>query len=211
MAVGPIPGGELTVTSRSSRVRRSCGGTRLARAASVLAFNDLRQARAPGVWQPHCINPAAFAQGAIVRIGFGSDQLRFECKEHLKNRFGLVGHAAEDASTGNSGRGDCRGVTDRLASATQTRRVERGGLICSRPIGASVMPNRRPAVRAAVCHDFNSACLGVTDDGMNLLVLGARVVTHDLASESSGIRTGSRVFGTERIAGRAATSKARED
>lgn len=45
------------------------------------------------------------------------------------------------------------------------------------------MANKCPGVRAAVCHDLNSARLGVEDDGMNLLVMGARVVTQDLASK----------------------------
>ena len=118
-----------------------------------------------------------------MRIGFASDQLGFECKEHLKNRFARLGHPAEDVSTGNLSPDDCRSATDQLASAIRTRHVERGVLICSRAIGASVMANKHPGVRAAVCHDVNSARLGVEDDGMNLLVLGARVVTHDLASE----------------------------
>jgi hypothetical protein len=33
--------------------------------------------------------------GTIVRIGFGSDQLGFECKEHLKNRLAQQGHNDE--------------------------------------------------------------------------------------------------------------------
>ena len=118
-----------------------------------------------------------------MRIGFGSDQLGCECKEHLKNRFVQQGHIAEDVSTGNPGRDDCRSVAEQLASAIRMRRVERGVLICSRAIGASVVANKQPGVRAAVCHDLNSTRLGVEDDGMNLLVMGARVVTHDLASE----------------------------
>ena len=78
---------------------------------------------------------------AIMRIGFGSDQLGSECKEHLKNRFVQWGHIAEDVSAANPGKDDCRSVTDHLASAIRRRRVERGVLICSRAIGASVMAN----------------------------------------------------------------------
>jgi hypothetical protein len=44
--------------------------------------------------------------GTIVRIVFGSDQLGFECKEHLTNRFAQQGHIAEDVSTANPGRDD---------------------------------------------------------------------------------------------------------
>lgn len=56
-------------------------------------------------------------------------------------------------------------------------------LICSRVIGASVMANKQPGVRAALCHDSNSARRGVEDDAMNPLVMGASVATNDLAWE----------------------------
>ena len=98
-----------------------------------------------------------------MRVGLGSDQLGFECKEHLKKRFAQQGHIAEDVSTGNPIGDDCRSVTDQLALAIRTRRVERAILICARAIGASVMANKHPEVRAAVCHDLNSARLGVED------------------------------------------------
>jgi RpiB/LacA/LacB family sugar-phosphate isomerase len=119
----------------------------------------------------------------IVRIGFASDYWGFEFKERLKTRFAAQGHCTKDFSTGNPDRADHQGPTRELASAIQTSCIGRGVLICSRAVGASVMANKHPGVRAAVCHDLNSARLGVEDDGMNLLVMGARVVTHDLASE----------------------------
>ena len=118
-----------------------------------------------------------------MRIGLGSDEIGFECKERLKARFSGQGHAAEDISTGDLRRTDYLSITNELASAIYTGRVERGVLICSRAIGASVMANKHPGVRAALCHDLNSARHGVQDDDMNLLVMGAGVVTHDLARE----------------------------
>jgi RpiB/LacA/LacB family sugar-phosphate isomerase len=121
-----------------------------------------------------------------VRIGFGSDRIGFECKERLKAKFAGQGHAAEDVSPADFSGSDYQSVTERLASALYTGRVERGVLICSRAIGASVMANKHPGVRAALCHDLNSARQGVQDDDMNLLVMGAYVVTHDLACELAG-------------------------
>jgi len=118
-----------------------------------------------------------------VRIGLGSDEFGFECKELLKARFSVQGHAAEDVSTRDLRRTDYQNIANELASAIYTGRVERGVLICSRAIGASVMANKHPGVRAALCHDVNSARHGVQDDDMNLLVMGAGVVTHDLACE----------------------------
>jgi len=116
-----------------------------------------------------------------VRIGFGSDHVGFECKEHLKVRSVGEGHTAEDFSAGHARQHDYRGVTEQLASAIYAGRVERGVLVCSSAIGASVLANKRRGVRAALCHDLYSAQHGVEDDDMNLLVMGACVVTQELA------------------------------
>jgi ribose 5-phosphate isomerase B len=122
-------------------------------------------------------------RGAIVRIGIGSDRTGFECKERLRARFAIQGHTAEDVSAGDFGQSDCHDLADHLASAIYTGRFERGVLVCSSAIGASVAANKHPGVRAALCHDMYSAHHGVEDDGMNCLVMGACVVTPDLACE----------------------------
>ena len=116
-----------------------------------------------------------------MRIGFGSDHFGFECKERLKARFLEEGHTTVDLSLESARAGEYHGVTEQLASAIYVGRVERGVLVCSSAIGASVLANKHRGVRAALCHDLYSAQHGVEDDDMNLLVLGACVVTHDLA------------------------------
>jgi len=121
-----------------------------------------------------------------VRIGIGSDQSGSECKERLKARLTSQGHAAEDVSRGNQPRIDYQSLTEELSSAIYAGRVERGVLICSRAIGACVMANKHPGVRAALCDDLNSARQGVQDDGMNLLVMGAGGLTPDWACEVAG-------------------------
>jgi ribose 5-phosphate isomerase B len=118
-----------------------------------------------------------------VRIGFGSDRIGFEFKERLRARFAEQGHDAEDVCAGDSSRSDYQSITDQLASAIYAGRLERGVLICSNAIGASVVANKHPGVRAALCHDVYSARHGVQDDDMNLLVMGACVVTHNRACE----------------------------
>ncbi len=118
-----------------------------------------------------------------MRIGIGSDQSGSECKERLKARLISQGHATEDLSRGNQPRIDYQSLTQELSSAIYAGRVERGVLICSRAIGACVMANKQPGVRAALCDDLNSARQGVQDDGMNLLVMGACGLTPDWACE----------------------------
>src|SRR5260370_36478042 len=45
------------------------------------------------------------------------------------------------------------------------------------------MANKDLGGRAVLCHDTNWVCQGVEDDGMNLLVIGAGVVSLDFACE----------------------------
>ena len=121
-----------------------------------------------------------------MRIGIGSDQSGSECKERLKARLTGQGHAIEDVSTGNQPRSDYQSITGELSTAIYAGRVERGALICSRAIGACVMANKHPGVRAALCNDLNSARQGVQDDGMNLLVMSAFGLAPDWACEVAG-------------------------
>jgi RpiB/LacA/LacB family sugar-phosphate isomerase len=119
-----------------------------------------------------------------VRIGLASDRIGLECKERLKTRFAAQGHSGEEVCPANVSAGDdYQSITDQLSSAVYTGRVERGVLICSRAIGASVLANKHPGVRAALCQDLHLARQGVQDDGVNLLVMRAGGVTLDFACE----------------------------
>ena len=118
-----------------------------------------------------------------MRIGIGSDQSGSECKERLKARFTSQGHVAEDVSSGIQPPCDYRSTTAEISSAIYAGRVERGVLVCSRAMGACVIANKHPGVRAALCDDLNSARQGVQEDRMNFLVMGAYDLTPDSAWE----------------------------
>src|SRR5262249_62432356 len=96
---------------------------------------------------------------------------------------------------------DHQGAADQLASAIYKNRIERGVLICFRAVGASVIANKQPGVRAALCHDANSARRGVEDDDMNLLVMGASGMTDDLAWELASAFIGASYVPREQIFG----------
>jgi RpiB/LacA/LacB family sugar-phosphate isomerase len=136
-----------------------------------------------------------------VRIGIGSDRSGINFKETLKARFRGQGHTVEDVCASDIVQGSYHTATDRLASAIGRGRVERAALICSGAIGASIAANKHPRVRAASCHELRSAQLGVQDENMNLLVLEAQMVTHELACKladafiSASRDPGENVFG----------------
>lgn len=70
-------------------------------------------------------------------------------------------------------------VSDVVASG----RADRGILICGSGVGACIAANKVPGVRACLCHDTYSAHQGVEHDDMNVLCLGSRIISIELATE----------------------------
>jgi len=73
-----------------------------------------------------------------------------------------------------------------VAESVASGKVQRGIIICGSGIGACIVANKVPGVRACACHDTYSAHQGVEHDDMNVLCLGARVVGDALAREVVG-------------------------
>ena len=61
--------------------------------------------------------------------------------------------------------------------------VERGILICGTGLGMSMVANKFPNVRAALCNDLFSAKMSRLHNDANVLVLGGRIIGKDLAAE----------------------------
>jgi ribose 5-phosphate isomerase B len=70
-----------------------------------------------------------------------------------------------------------------VARAVASGEADRGILICGSGVGATIVANKIPGVRACLCHDTYSAHQGVEHDNMNILCLGARVIGIELACE----------------------------
>ena len=70
-----------------------------------------------------------------------------------------------------------------VAQAVAEGKAERGIVICGSGVGACVVANKIPGIRASVCHDLYSARQGVEHDELNVLSLGARVVGLELAQQ----------------------------
>jgi ribose 5-phosphate isomerase B len=71
----------------------------------------------------------------------------------------------------------------KVVEAVLARPHSRGILICGTGIGMSIMANRFPGIRAALCHDIFSAMMSRRHNDANLLVMGGRVIGADLGKE----------------------------
>ncbi|MBW1834357.1 MAG: RpiB/LacA/LacB family sugar-phosphate isomerase, partial [Deltaproteobacteria bacterium] len=69
----------------------------------------------------------------------------------------------------------------KVASAVSKGKFERGILLCGTGLGMSMVANRFPHVRAALCNDLFSAIMSRRHNNSNILVIGGRVTGESLA------------------------------
>lgn len=117
-----------------------------------------------------------------MRIAIGSDQAGHAAKERIAAKLVKAGHEVTDANSAVQphGRAD---YAEQVAMLVLRHNAERGIIVTSRVVGASVAANRVPGIRAASCHDAYSASVGAKAEGMNVLVLAVHLLEQDLAQE----------------------------
>ena len=71
----------------------------------------------------------------------------------------------------------------KVVDAMLARPGSRGILICGTGLGMSIMANRFPGIRAALCHDLFATIMSRRHNNANLLVMGGRIIGPDLGRE----------------------------
>lgn len=133
------------------------------------------------------------------RIGVAADHGGFELKEQLVKRLGEAGY--EVVEFGNrrlNPDDDFPDFVVPLARGVARGEVDRGVAVCGSGVGACVIANKVPGVRACLIHDSFSAHQGVEDDGLNVICLGGLVVGPAFAWELVKIFLAARYVGAER-------------
>ncbi|MFO7557704.1 MAG: ribose 5-phosphate isomerase B [Desulfobacterales bacterium] len=116
-------------------------------------------------------------------IIIGSDHAAFPLKEKLKQFIVEKGIAVRDAGTDGESSVDYPDFGIKVAEAVSKGEYTRGILLCGTGLGMSMVANRFPHVRAALCSDLFSARMSREHNDSNILVLGGRVVGDALAFE----------------------------
>lgn len=117
-----------------------------------------------------------------MRVGLAADHGGFELKEYLKKALEESGFEIMDFGAHALVPAD--DYPDRvipLAEAVARGEVERGIAVCGSGVGACIVANKIPGVRAAMVSEIFSAHQGVEDDDMNIICLGGRVLGQPLA------------------------------
>jgi ribose 5-phosphate isomerase B len=98
-----------------------------------------------------------------------------------------------------------------VADAVAGGRAERGIVLCGSGVGACIAANKVRGVRASICHDLYSARQGVEHDDMNVLCLGSKIVSGELAESLARAFLGAEFQPEERFIRRRTKVTAREE
>jgi ribose 5-phosphate isomerase B len=119
-----------------------------------------------------------------MRVGIASDHGGFQLKRELIGALRAAGLRVRDFGTYvHSAAGDYPDYVTPLAKAVAHGEVERGIAICDSGVGACLVANKIPGVRAALVHEGFSARNGVEQAAMNVMCLGGRVTGPAAARE----------------------------
>jgi ribose 5-phosphate isomerase B len=120
------------------------------------------------------------------KIAIASDHAGFYLKERLKLYLEGRGLTIKDFGTNSKERCDYPNFAYALAKEVSSGRVKRGILICKSGIGNSIVANKLPRVRAALCYNVKAARLSREHNDSNVLVLGSAFVNERLAKRITG-------------------------
>lgn len=121
------------------------------------------------------------------RIIIASDHAGFRLKEKLKPYLARLKLEVDDIGTYSPQRCDYPRLAFELAKAVSLGKYRRGILICKSGIGNSIVANKLPHVRAALCYNLKAARLCRQHNDSNVLVLGSAFVNENLAKRITGV------------------------
>ena len=131
-------------------------------------------------------NSAASAgQQAVAKTTFalGSDHAGYELKQALKEHLQTLGISVADLGTYSAESTDYPDYAKAVAETVAMQKSDLGLLICGTGVGMSIAANKFPGVRAALVFDEQMAALSRQHNNANVLCLGARMTSPELAKK----------------------------
>ncbi len=117
------------------------------------------------------------------RIIIGSDHAGFDLKIQVVDHLKQLGFSVYDVGTHSKESCDYVDFAEKVAEAVSKGEYERGILICGSGIGMSIVANKFKGVRAALSTSPYHARKSREDNNSNVLTMGGRVTTFEIAKE----------------------------
>ena len=119
-----------------------------------------------------------------MKLAIGCDHGGFVLKEEiLKYIKTLKNIEVADFGAASKDSVDYPDYGAKVSEAVSNGTMDRGILICGTGIGMSIVANRFPKVRAALCHDHFTAQMSREHNDANILVMGERVIGTGVACD----------------------------
>ena len=118
-----------------------------------------------------------------MKIGIGSDHAGFRYKEMIKQYLAGSAHEVIDFGTDSEEPVDYPLFIRPVALAVANGKVERGIVLGGSGNGEAMAANRVKRVRCALCWNVESARLGRQHNDANMISLGQRMLTEEVALE----------------------------
>lgn len=116
-------------------------------------------------------------------IAIGNDHAGYEMKEYLKQKLLEWGFGVKDFGTNSNESMDYPDPVHPLASSIEKGEYTRGIIICGSGNGVSMVANKYPHVRAALCWNGEIAKLARKHNDANVIAIPARFVSNQEATE----------------------------
>ena len=110
-------------------------------------------------------------------IAIGADHGGYKLKEEVKKYLEEKGIEYKDFGTYSEERVDYPDIAKEVSKAVQSKKCEKGILICRSGYGMSMVANKFKGVRSAPCFEETAAKFSRMHNDANVLALGADYVT----------------------------------
>jgi ribose 5-phosphate isomerase B len=111
-----------------------------------------------------------------MKIAIGCDHAGVALKNELTPILDNLNVEWEDFGTKDEESVDYPDFGEKVSRAVSEGKVDRGILICGTGIGMSIVANKFPGIRAALCQEDYSAKMSRLHNDSNMLVLPGRVI-----------------------------------
>ena len=118
-----------------------------------------------------------------MKIAISNDHGGTDLKKYILNYLKNHNYEVINLGTDQNEAVDYPDYAFKVAKLFKEKKIDYGVLICGSGIGISIAANRFSHIRAALCNDIVSCELARLHNDANILVLGGRLISKDLATE----------------------------
>ena len=122
-----------------------------------------------------------------MKIAIAADHGGLSLKNKIKDYLQQNGYEICDFGTNSTDSCDYPDFALPAAEAVATHKCDKGIIVCTTGIGVSMVANKVPGVRCALCHDLCGAELTRRHNDANVLAMGGHVVGDELALQMADV------------------------